>query len=150
MGSRLRQAEESDAPRISELLGQLGWSVAADAVVAELSAPATEVLVAEDEDEGQIVGVIALASRRQLHRAGQMDVRSSPCRGSAHGEAALARGWLVVQVQACDPGVAGTGAHPGDDLVDAVPDAFQHGFDGAVGVVAHPAVHPVGVRLPPA
>jgi predicted N-acetyltransferase YhbS len=67
----LRLAVPEDAPCISELLDQLGWSVPADAVVAELSAsPATEVVVAECD--GDVLGLIAVTTRRQFQRAGNL------------------------------------------------------------------------------
>lgn len=71
MDTTLRVAVPEDAPRISELLDQLGWSVPPDAVVAELStSPATEVVVAECD--GDVVGLIAVATRRQFQRAGNL------------------------------------------------------------------------------
>jgi predicted N-acetyltransferase YhbS len=72
METTLRVAVPPDAPRLSELLGQLGWSVPPDAVVAELSASpaATEVVVAECD--GDVVGVIAVTTRRQFQRAGNL------------------------------------------------------------------------------
>jgi predicted N-acetyltransferase YhbS len=71
LGTTLRVAAPEDAPRISKLLDQLGWSVPPDAVVAELSAsPATEVVVAECD--GDVVGLIAATTRRQFQRAGNL------------------------------------------------------------------------------
>jgi predicted N-acetyltransferase YhbS len=71
MDTMLRVAVPDDAPRISELLDQLGWSVPPDAVAAELSAsPATEVVVAECD--GDVVGLIAVTTRRQFQRAGNL------------------------------------------------------------------------------
>jgi predicted N-acetyltransferase YhbS len=71
MDTTLRVAVPEDAPRISELLDQLGWSVPTEAVVAELSAsPATEVVVAECH--GDVVGLIAVTTRRQFQRAGNL------------------------------------------------------------------------------
>jgi predicted N-acetyltransferase YhbS len=71
MDTTLRVAVPEDAPRISELLDQLGWSVPPDAVVAELSAsPATQVVVAEYD--GDVVGLIAVTTRRQFQRAGNL------------------------------------------------------------------------------
>jgi predicted N-acetyltransferase YhbS len=71
METTLRFAVPSDAPRVSELLDQLGWSVPPDSVVAELSAsPTTEVVVAECD--GDVVGVIAVTTRRQFQRAGNL------------------------------------------------------------------------------
>jgi N-acetylglutamate synthase-like GNAT family acetyltransferase len=71
METTLRVAVPHDAPRISELLDQLGWSVPPDAVVAELStSPATEVVVAECD--GDVVGLIAVTTRRQFQRAGNL------------------------------------------------------------------------------
>jgi predicted N-acetyltransferase YhbS len=71
MDTTLRVAVPHDAQRISELLDQLGWSVLPDAVVAELSAsPATEVVVAERD--GDVVGLIAVTTRRQFQRAGNL------------------------------------------------------------------------------
>jgi predicted N-acetyltransferase YhbS len=71
MDTTLRVAVPHDAQRISELLDQLGWSVPPDAVVAELSAsPATEVVVAERD--GDVVGLIAVTTRRQFQRAGNL------------------------------------------------------------------------------
>jgi predicted N-acetyltransferase YhbS len=69
--ARLRAAKPPDAPRISELIDQLGWSVSPDAVVAELSAaPTTEVVVADFGD--QVIGLIAITTRRQFQRAGNL------------------------------------------------------------------------------
>jgi predicted N-acetyltransferase YhbS len=71
MDTTLRVAVPHDAQRISELLDQFGWSVLPDAVVAELSAsPATEVVVAERD--GDVVGLIAVTTRRQFQRAGNL------------------------------------------------------------------------------
>jgi predicted N-acetyltransferase YhbS len=71
MDTTLRVAVPEDAPRISELLDQLGWSVPPEAVVTELSAsPATEVVVAECH--GDVVGLIAVTTRRQFQRAGNL------------------------------------------------------------------------------
>jgi predicted N-acetyltransferase YhbS len=71
METTLRAAVPADAPRLSELLRQLGWSVPPDAVVAELSAsPTTEVVVAECQ--GDVVGLIAVTTRRQFQRAGNL------------------------------------------------------------------------------
>jgi predicted N-acetyltransferase YhbS len=71
MDTTLRVAVPEDAPRISELLDQLGWSVPPDAVVAELSAsPATQVVVAEYD--GDVIGLIAVTTRRQFQRAGNL------------------------------------------------------------------------------
>ncbi len=71
MDTSLRGAVPEDAPQISELLNQLGWSVPPDAVVAELSAsPTTEVVVAELD--GDVVGLIAVTTRRQFQRAGNL------------------------------------------------------------------------------
>jgi predicted N-acetyltransferase YhbS len=71
MHTTLRAAVPTDAARISELLDQLGWPVSPDAVVAELSAsPATEVVVAEWD--GDVVGLIAVTTRRQFQRAGNL------------------------------------------------------------------------------
>ena len=67
----LRAARPEDASRISVLLEQLGWAVTPDKVVAELSAsPTTEIVVAESD--GDIVGLIAVATRRQFQRAGNL------------------------------------------------------------------------------
>ena len=72
MTATLRPATPQDAPRISELLEQLGWSVSPDAVVAELAASlATEVVVAEYDDD-DVVGLIAVTTRRQFQRAGNL------------------------------------------------------------------------------
>ena len=66
----LRAARPEDAPRISVLLEQLGWVVPPDEVVVELSAsPTTEVVVAELDD---VVGLIAVTTRRQFQRAGNL------------------------------------------------------------------------------
>jgi predicted N-acetyltransferase YhbS len=67
----LRAAQPEDAPRISVLLDQLGWVVPPEKVVVELSAsPSTEVVVAElDRD---VVGLIAVTTRRQFQRAGNL------------------------------------------------------------------------------
>ena len=67
----LRAARPEDAPCISVLLDQLGWVVPPDKVVVELSAsPTTEVVVAElDRD---VVGLIAVTTRRQFQRAGNL------------------------------------------------------------------------------
>jgi predicted N-acetyltransferase YhbS len=71
MDTTLRVAVPHDAQRISKLLDQLGWSVPPDAVVAELSAsPATEIVVAERD--GDVVGLIAVTTRRQFQRAGNL------------------------------------------------------------------------------
>jgi predicted N-acetyltransferase YhbS len=71
MDTTLRVAVPEDAPRISELLDQLGWSVPPDAVVTELSAsPATQVVVAEYD--GDVIGLIAVTTRRQFQRAGNL------------------------------------------------------------------------------
>ena len=60
-----------DAPRISQLLDQLGWVVPTEDVVAELSAsPSTDVVVAELHDD--VVGVVAITTRRQFQRAGNL------------------------------------------------------------------------------
>jgi predicted N-acetyltransferase YhbS len=67
----LRAARPEDAPRISVLLEQLGWAVTPDKVVAELSAsPTTEIVVAESD--GDVVGLIAVTTRRQFQRAGNL------------------------------------------------------------------------------
>jgi N-acetylglutamate synthase-like GNAT family acetyltransferase len=67
----LRAARPEDAPRISVLLDQLGWVVPPDKVVVELSAsPTTEVVVAELD--GEVVGLIAVTTRRQFQRAGNL------------------------------------------------------------------------------
>jgi predicted N-acetyltransferase YhbS len=67
----LRAARPEDAPRISVLLDQLGWVVPPDKVVVELAAsPTTEVVVAELE--GEVVGLIAVTTRRQFQRAGNL------------------------------------------------------------------------------
>src|SRR4051794_23313904 len=64
----LRTAQPEDAPRISVLLDQLGWVVPPAKVVVELSAsPTTEVVVAELDRE--VVGLIAVTTRRQFQRA---------------------------------------------------------------------------------
>src|SRR3954469_10860088 len=67
----LRAARPEDARRISVLLEQLGWVVPPDKVVVELSAsPTTEVVVAElDRD---VVGLVAVTTRRQFQRAGNL------------------------------------------------------------------------------
>ena len=53
------------------MLDQLGWTVSPDDVVRELSAsPSTEVVVAELGT--RVVGVIAVTSRRQFQRAGNL------------------------------------------------------------------------------
>src|SRR5688572_15236537 len=71
METTLRAPVPGDAPRISDLLGQLGWSVPPVAIAAELSAsPATEVVVAESD--GVVVGLIAVTTRRQFQRAGNL------------------------------------------------------------------------------
>jgi predicted N-acetyltransferase YhbS len=71
MDTTLRVAVPEDAARISELLDQLGWSVPPDAVVTELSAsPATQVVVAEYD--GDVIGLIAVTTRRQFQRAGNL------------------------------------------------------------------------------
>ena len=58
-----------DAPRISQMLDQLGWVVPPEDVVTELSAsPSTDVVVAELD--GDVVGVVAITTRRQFQRAG--------------------------------------------------------------------------------
>jgi predicted N-acetyltransferase YhbS len=67
----LRPAMPEDASRISQLLDQLGWVVPPEGVVAELSAsPSTEVVVAELDDD--VVGVVAITTRRQFQRAGNL------------------------------------------------------------------------------
>jgi predicted N-acetyltransferase YhbS len=69
--AKLRAAQPEDAPRISVLLDQLGWVVPPDKVVVELSAsPTTEVVVAELDRE--VVGLIAVTTRRQFQRAGKL------------------------------------------------------------------------------
>ncbi len=71
MEATLRAARPEDASRISALLEQLGWAVTPDKVVAELSAsPTTEVVVAESD--GDVVGLIAVTTRRQFQRAGNL------------------------------------------------------------------------------
>jgi len=71
METTLRAAQPEDAPRISVLLDQLGWAVTPDQVVTELSlSPTTEVVVAETADE--VVGLIAVTTRRQFQRAGNL------------------------------------------------------------------------------
>ncbi len=71
MEATLRAARPEDASRISVLLEQLGWAVTPDKVVAELSAsPTTEVVVAESD--GDVVGLIAVTTRRQFQRAGNL------------------------------------------------------------------------------
>jgi PhnO protein len=62
----MRPASPWDAPRISELLGQLGWNTTSDQVVDGLDVSSTEVTVAESDD--QVVGVIAITTRHQFHR----------------------------------------------------------------------------------
>jgi len=70
-GLTLRPAAPDDASGISDLLDQLGWTVSPDDVVRELSAsPSTEVVVAELGT--RVVGVIAVTSRRQFQRAGNL------------------------------------------------------------------------------
>lgn len=67
----LRPAMPDDASRISHLLDQLGWSVPPEGVVAELSAsPSTDVVVAALDDD--VVGVVAITTRRQFQRAGNL------------------------------------------------------------------------------
>ena len=67
----LRAAQPEDAPRISALLEQLGWAVTTDQVVTELSSsPTTEVVVAQTD--GELVGLIAVTTRRQFQRAGSL------------------------------------------------------------------------------
>jgi predicted N-acetyltransferase YhbS len=67
----LRAARPLDAPRISVLLDQLGWVVAPEQVATELSAsPTTEIVVAESD--GDVVGLIAISTRRQFQRAGNL------------------------------------------------------------------------------
>jgi len=67
----LRSARSQDAARISALLEQLGWVVTPEQVVAELSAsPTTELVVAESD--GDVVGLIAITTRRQFQRAGNL------------------------------------------------------------------------------
>jgi predicted N-acetyltransferase YhbS len=67
----LRAAVPEDASRISELLDQLGWVVPPDDVVAELWAqPSTDVVVGELDNN--VVGVIAVTTRRQFQRAGNL------------------------------------------------------------------------------
>jgi len=67
----LRAARPHDAPRISVLLDQLGWVVAPEQVATELSAsPTTEIVVAESD--GDVVGFIAISTRRQFQRAGNL------------------------------------------------------------------------------
>jgi predicted N-acetyltransferase YhbS len=67
----LRPAMPEDASRISQLLDQLGWVVPPEGVVAELSAsPPTDVVVAELDDD--VVGVVAITTRRQFQRAGNL------------------------------------------------------------------------------
>ena len=71
MEATLRAARPEDASRISVLLEQLGWAVTPDKVVAELSAsPTTEIVVAESD--GDVVGLIAVTTRRQFQRAGNL------------------------------------------------------------------------------
>lgn len=71
MEATLRAARPEDAPRISILLDQLGWAVTPEQVVTELSSsPRTEVVVAQTDDE--IVGLIAVTTRRQFQRAGSL------------------------------------------------------------------------------
>ena len=71
MEATLRAARPEDASRISALLEQLGWAVTPDKVVAELSAsPTTQVVVAESD--GDVVGLIAVTTRRQFQRAGNL------------------------------------------------------------------------------
>jgi predicted N-acetyltransferase YhbS len=60
-----------DASRISQLLDQLGWVVPPEGVVTELSASqSTDVVVAELDDD--VVGVVAITTRRQFQRAGNL------------------------------------------------------------------------------
>ena len=60
-----------DASCISQSLDQLGWVVPPEGVVAELSAsPSTDVVVAELDDD--VVGVVAITTRRQFQRAGNL------------------------------------------------------------------------------
>jgi predicted N-acetyltransferase YhbS len=67
----LRAARAEDAPRISVLLDQLGWSVTPEQVATELSAsPTTEIVVAESD--GDVVGFIAITTQRQFQRAGNL------------------------------------------------------------------------------
>jgi predicted N-acetyltransferase YhbS len=67
----LRAARPEDASRISVLLEQLGWAVTPDKVAAELAAsPTTEIVVAESD--GDVVGLIAVTTRRQFQRAGNL------------------------------------------------------------------------------
>jgi predicted N-acetyltransferase YhbS len=109
----LRAAEAQDALRISELLDQLGWSVAPDAVVAELSAaPATDVVVAESG--GQVIGLIAITTRRQFQRAATLITIDT----------------LVVDEQYRSQGV-------GEQLVRAAFDTATQEGAQAVEVVSH-------------
>lgn len=62
----MRAAAPSDAPRIVELLGQLGWDMTPDQVTAGLDAPLTDVTVAASGD--QVVGLIAVTTRHHFHR----------------------------------------------------------------------------------
>ena len=67
MTATLRPATPQDAPRISELLEQLGWSVSPDAVVAELAASlATEVVVAEYDDDEEPAARAGLRTEVQI------------------------------------------------------------------------------------
>jgi len=67
----LRAARPHDAPRISVLLDQLGWVVAPEQVATELSAsPTTAIVVAESDCD--VVGFLAISTRRQFQRAGNL------------------------------------------------------------------------------
>jgi len=69
--TQLRAARPEDAARITVLLEQLGWPVTPEQVVTELSAsPTTEIVVAESD--GDVVGLIAITTRRQFQRAGNL------------------------------------------------------------------------------
>jgi predicted N-acetyltransferase YhbS len=113
METTLRAAVPEDALRISELLDQPGWSVPPDAVVAELSAsPTTEVVVAEYE--GDVVGLIAVTTRRQFQRAGNLTTIDT----------------LVVDEQTRSRGI-------GEQLVGVAFDAAKRSNAQAVELVSH-------------
>lgn len=65
----VRCAQEQDAPRISLLISQLGFSLSIEQIEARINAyresPRHALLVAEEED--QIEGLVAVAALEQMH-----------------------------------------------------------------------------------
>ena len=99
MEATLRAARSEDASRISVLLEQLGWAVTPDKVAAELSAsPTTEIVVAESD--GDVVGLIAVTTRRQFQRAGNLITIDTLVVDEAHRSHGIGERLVAVALEA--------------------------------------------------